>query len=906
MSPRRAPSRVSRGVALALALAGGCSESPAAAEPDGAAPIAVVVTPSPAPAQPEPPLELIWDGCAYVLEGSPYRCVLAEDRTLQLWVSHPRASEVEVLVDGVPIGREPYVRDELVGLGLRVRVPAGARELEVRVPGASGAPALLGLGDLAGFEKGARTVLDELEAAASGIVELMDAGKQQAAIMQAGKAIAIARREGLRSEALRVVAIATYHLQSHDAVDEALALLDQHRALFDGFPRARAEWHANRAPLLWRAGRLHEAAESYREAARHAMRTDSTALVIDTLPMYGELLVELGYFHAAQHWMHHVLPLARGRLDDCDLGSVLRTAAWAALGLEREGLPHDDATALYREALAIFGPGGTCNKPHKLPGIRLGLAQAELLRGRPEAALRHLETHDPTRARGSQLEAVRLTELELRARLARGDGPDALGPALRALEAAAREAATPDARWRAATRRGDVRAAEGAPQAAIAAYREAEDAADELARLAALGVSLATTAAERRASIEGLVAALVGEGHHDEAMCAARRAQARAAQTVVEPGVEPGASAGYLRAKGAYEGLLERAAFEPAKRRERTLQQAAQQREALEAELEALLQRSRSAAPPRCDQLTPREPGELLVAILPVQGRWLVLARDDDGTFAHAVEDLDALARSLPFEDRLTGARRVRVLAQGQARALDVHAMSWSGAPLATRVPVVYGAEVLSRQRAEPASRHAVLLADPLQTLPRAKASIDDAARVLADAGWSVERLPPALATPAAVREALASAWLFGFAGHADQPDDVDSGLWPPYAGGHAGRPAHLVLAEGNRLEPHDVLLLPTTPALAILDACRAGPSATRHGGISLVEALLARGTRAVLAAPHDLDDRSATVLAARLYAHLAGDPDLPRAFSQAYAALWREGPSPALTQAERFRVWVP
>ena len=117
---------------------------------------------------------------------------------------------------------------------------------------------------------------------------------------------------------------------------------------------------------------------------------------------------------------------------------------------------------------------------------------------------------------------------------------------------------------------------------------------------------------------------------------------------------------------------------------------------------------------------------------------------------------------------------------------------------------------------------------------------------------------------------------------------------------------AHLVLAEGNRLEPHDVLLLPTTPALAILDACRAGPSATRHGGISLVEALLARGTRAVLAAPHDLDDRSATVLAARLYAHLAGDPDLPRAFSQAYAALWREGPSPALTQAERFRVWVP
>ena len=81
----------------------------------------------------------------------------------------------------------------------------------------------------------------------------------------------------------------------------------------------------------------------------------------------------------------------------------------------------------------------------------------------------------------SQIEAVWLPELELRARLARGEGRDALGPALRALEAAARVAATPDARWRAATRRGDVRAAEGAPQAAIAAYGEAEDAADELA-----------------------------------------------------------------------------------------------------------------------------------------------------------------------------------------------------------------------------------------------------------------------------------------------------------------------------------------------------------------------------------------------------------------------------------------
>ena len=901
MSPRGSLGAWSVAGVLALALRS--TEPAGPAEPDMAAPRPVVVTASPAPARPEPPLVLDWGGCAYVLEGTPLRCVLGKDRTLQLWVSHPRASEVEVLVDGLPIGRKTYVRDEVIGLGLRVRAPVPARVLEVRVPGAPGAPALLGLRNLDDFEEDARAMLSKLDEAATSIEPLIDRGEHEAACARASGAIAIARREGLRSEALRVLTITTHQLQKHDAVDEALALLDEHRELCDGFPRARAEWHANRAPLLWRAGRLHEAAESYREAVRHAIRTDYTALANDTLSMYGELLVELGYFGAAQHWMHQVLPLARQELDDCELGSVLRTTAWAALGLEREGLPHDDATALYREALAIFGPRGTCPRPHKLPGIRLGLAEAELLRGRPEAALRQLDTHDPTRVKVSQIEEVWLAELELRVRLTRGEGDDALQRALQTLEAAAREAATPDARWRAATRRGDVRTAEGAPQAAIAAYSEAEDAADELAHLAVFGVSLATTAAERRASIEGLVAALVGEGRHDEAICAARRAQARAAQTVAR---EPGASAGYLRAKGEYEGLLEGAAFEPVKRRDRTLRQAAQQREALETELQALLQRSRSAAPPRCDELTSREPGELLVAILPVQGRWLVLAQDDEGTLAHAVEHLDTLVHSLPFEDRLPQAHRVRVLAQGQARELDVHRVSWSGAPLATRVPVVYGAEVLPHPRAEPASRHAVLLADPLQTLPGAKASIDDAAQVLADAGWPVERLPPALATPAAVREALASAWLFGFAGHADYPDDVDSGLWPPYAGGHAGRSAHLVLAESGRLEPHDVLLLPTTPALAILDACRAGPSVTRHGGISLVEALLARGTRAVLAAPHDLDDRSATVLAERVYAHLARNPDLPLAFSRAYAALWHEGPSAALTQAARFRVWVP
>lgn len=905
----RARRRGLAAIALAIVLLGAAALLLLRREPSTAPNSSAPLPSSPPPA----PLRVDWGGCADVrLRDDAPLCLVHPERPLRLWIEGAPVDRLEVLIDGEPASAERYVVDGETGAGLRVAVPAGAAALAVRMAGAEPADAAwsLSLGELAEEPPNEARLRAQKEIAAA--VEARDGDRARRA---AERAHDLALEQGYLRLAVDMALLTVHHMSQRRLDPEATAGLLQHvEATARRYPKGRGDLACYRGVYQWSLGANQDAAESLREAVRDARRLEDRELAADSIPIYADALARLGYFDDALRWAREGVSIVRAREDHCNLGSVLRTAGWVSLGLRRRGRDHDDPARLLGEALALFGEGGRCPKPRKLGGARLSLALLALDEGRLADAAVQLEQID--RGRLTRDERLHMDETALRLLLAQREPPERLRAAHRGLQATVDAIDTADARWRLHTLRGRMLEREGDDEGALAAQRAAELELDALVRLQAVGIGRGELADRYHESTEALVSLLVHRGEVGEAWCVVRQDQARrraaaAAPTALEDAARESIELTirhYRTAKLTADSLEGRAVDMPRDEAERVQQTAAEARERARALAHEITKALAGLAPnPRCTELSPAAPGELLLGLYPRAHDWLVFASDAKGTSVHVVptprldDPLETLARALlePVGARLDAAKRVRVLAHREAQRLDVHRLPWRGEPLVARLPVGYGVELPVRRAAAPQTvRRALLVADPTGTLAGAEAEVALVNERLTAAGWSTA-VSDAL-EPGAV--SLAGYDLFHYAGHAEASVRPEQGGWPPHPGGEAGWAGFLELGKAGQLTVHDVTTMSAVPRATVLAGCRTGALDLDTGQTSLALAFLVAGSEQVIASEKAVDDARGARFARGFYEALVREPevDLVVAMQRAQRGLWEAG-----EELAGYRVWV-
>jgi tetratricopeptide (TPR) repeat protein len=864
---------------------------------------------------PRPRVE--WGGCADVrLRGDAPVCAVDPARALRLWIEGTPAEPFAVSVDGQVVPAERYALDGERGHGMRVVVPPGATMLALRHPGATSERAQWSL-----LLEGTTPEPAPSPAQKQALVQFqraLAAGDAPAARRAAHEAHALALADGRLMYAVDV-GLALAHAMIAERVDpEQVAQWLHHvEDAAARYPKGRGDLAYYRGLHLWYAGATGDAAEAFRDAARHAWRLHDETLAAEALPMYAETLAQLGYFDDARRWARVGLERARASREACDVGSVLRTVGWINLWLRRRGRDSDDPRGFLEEALAVFGDAGPCPRPDKLGGARLSLALLALDDGRLDAAAAQLGQID--RERLTADERLHVDDLALQLALAGPAGPKPRREAYRRLESSVATLDTAEARWRLHARRGRLLELDGDVAGAIEAYRSAERELDAIVRLQAVGLGRGELAERYHESTEALVSLHVDRGDVEAAWCVVREEQARRraaalAAAVLSPRARADVDAmrqRYREEKLAAERLEAEAHALPRDEASRARAAAAAAHERASTLAHALVKTlARHAPHPRCTELSPPGPDELLLGLYPRAHDWLVLARDAAGTAVHVVtaplpaaDDREALARALlgPLGARLDAAGRVRVLAHRQAQHVDVHALPWGGEPLGARMPVSYGVELPVRPEPAAVGRRALLVADPTHTLEGAEAEVDGVAERLVAAGWSTDVIGPtdALAPGGVV---LAGYDLFHYAGHAETSERLAGGGWPPYPGGDAGWAGFLELGRAGQLTVHDVTTLRAVPRAVVLAGCRTGAVELDSGQTSLALAFLVAGSEQVMASADAVVDARGPRLARALYDALVRAPgvDLAAALQSVQRELWHAGHEPA-----GYRTWV-
>ncbi len=231
-------------------------------------------------------------------------------------------------------------------------------------------------------------------------------------------------------------------------------------------------------------------------------------------------------------------------------------------------------------------------------------------------------------------------------------------------------------------------------------------------------------------------------------------------------------------------------------------------------------------------------------------------------------------------------AKRLRVIVDGALAWLDVHALPFEGAPLITRAPVVYGADLAlpASPAADKASadagarRVALIVSDPTGDLPSARKEGEAVKGVLGEGPNDLRVLVGRDATAARVREELRGAELFHYAGH---------GIFR----GREGSESALPLAQGGSLTLGDVLTLAHAPAAIVLSGCEAGrqQDSASEGAANMAQAFLVAGASIVVAPVRVVEDDQAANLAAMLHRHARPGADFSDALREAQLTAIRE-----------------
>jgi tetratricopeptide (TPR) repeat protein len=468
-------------------------------------------------------------------------------------------------------------------------------------------------------------------------------------------------------------------------------------------------------------------------------------------------------------------------------------------------------------------------------------------------------------------------------------------------------------RWSSALRRGQALARRGLADAAIDAYGEAEVLLDRMVQTVGVDQGRELLLAGKQRSARALVDLLVDRGRPEEALCAARLARLRGLRALDRAArltaLGPDVRARWDQAIADYQRNRQRAAelqrdawrhVGAGAEHNRRLQQ-----DAAESAARAL-DRAYAAlgdhATPRCLDLPPPAPGELVLFIFAGETDWIAFAADTTGVAAARLpapqsRDLAATSRALldPFADRLAAAARLRVLTSGIPWDIPVHALPWQGDIVLSAWPVSYALDLPGPRAPTAAGHEALVIADPTGNLAHARDEARSVAATLGAQGWHVARLEQREATGAAVLAALAGADLLHYAGHGSRD-------------GLSGWGSVLALADDDTLAIHDVLALSRVPQTVVLSGCEtaASDAAALAGGMNLARAFLIAGATAVIAADEVIDDALAAELSTRLHDGLAPGAvvDAPARLRHALLELRRA--RPGSQEWAKFRALVP
>ena len=433
---------------------------------------------------------------------------------------------------------------------------------------------------------------------------------------------------------------------------------------------------------------------------------------------------------------------------------------------------------------------------------------------------------------------------------------------------AARSGASPDAELFAWTVLADVELAAGRPAEAEQALVEAHEALWSRLPDVPSGTDRGRFVGARHGITLRLVQMLLADDRADDALALLRTARGRALRSLREgrtiEGLAEAPAARWAEAQAAYlavrkvqaEAYSTRWTLSGAELAEADVQAAALRRQAAQALDDALAVVGRADAD---DTLRTPEPGEALVAWVPLGERWAGLVSRGEqvdvawgpGTNTPIVALPDALAASLG--DRLDEVERLTVLPWGIVHHLDMHAARVDGRPLVADLEVVYSVDLPPRAAREPGAGGVLVVSDGREDLPHARR---EAAAVASETGGT--HLTGSAATRDAVLPALAAADRLHFSGH---------GLLDPDQVWRSG----LALADGD-LELGDVLAVRWAPRHVVLSGCETGrsPDDAQVAALGIAQAFVMAGSEQVVAATRQVDDADAAQMA---LAVSSGDP---------------------------------
>jgi len=631
----------------------------------------------------------------------------------------------------------------------------------------------------------------------------------------------------------------------------------------------------------------------------------------------GLQLQALGRSRDAAALFDHLRRIPPPNLPDCNQADLLINQAWSMLLAREAGETLGDPIPLLEEAQR------TC-PPHEVGRLNYFL----------NLSLAHLQAGRPAPARASLIAAraldrfttpfYRLWSLELEARLDLADGrPEAALQLYDHLDELAVNASSPESRWRAAYGRARCYSAMGRPADALAALGKAESLLDEQSLQIPIQEGRETFAAQREGATGLYLELLLAGGRNAEALEMARRARSRVLRQLARgdrlANLTSADQERWYRALAAY--WLQRTALDanaaddwrlPADQQARRLAA----REMQYKEVERILDQAFTVfgrAGER-EALPPARRGEVILAYYPLSYGWpfahgwvgFAATADTGGEIAvHRFElpdgrlapSADLSARLLaPFRAQILRAERVRVLLSGRLSEVDFHALPFESDILLAARPVVYGLDLAVPVASQPPARKALVVANPLEDLPAALLEADAVTAALQSQkpAWSVEELRGEKASAARVRDALRGVDLLHYAGHGR-------------FSGSSGWESVLPLAGSTSLTLGDLLALGRPPRWVVLSGCDTGRSNAGAAveGLGLAHAFLLSGSRAVIAATRQVDDRAAEGLFSELYRNWGPDPDLAILLQQAQLAWRQREPEPTAEWAS-FRLFAP
>lgn len=633
---------------------------------------------------------------------------------------------------------------------------------------------------------------------------------------------------------------------------------------------------------LLEQGALHDAIVELHRGLDLSERLAMTTRHAEHLSMLSLALVELGDVDGAVAAATAAIDReTHPNLDECARAALRTNLAWVSmLGIEvglAERVP-DPVVELVRALEAFEGPQAVCADELQAAIVGLNLARAALQRGQGREVEHWLaRVRDPIERAGNSHVREELHLVIAEQRLASGQYEEAREALAHSSDA---DALPHDLRLSQWILQGELAEHAGELNAAETFYRRAHALALERVGSLAYNERGLRFIYDRLRGTQHLVDLLAGpQGDPDSAFAVAREAAGREARLLATrhralhgPAAGPALATmkrEYLEARDSLERQLEqRWDLRPEERHDLRVRAQPDER----ARLAALL--GPSSPSNAAEALRPPAPGELLLCFFPMPGgRRLGFAASVDGVRLarlgvppelERAEGHDPVAWRAnwsayllePFADAIEEAERIRVLPSFGLELLPFHALPWRGRPLLHHAAVEHAVDLPGAPApalAGPA--RALVVGDPQGDLADARVEAETVADVLEQRGMEVEILLGAAASGMAVRNKLAHVDLLHYAGHAATADGFS---WE----------STLSLAAYGRLQLGDLFVLDRVPTQVVLTACRsaARASAPRERGVSLAEAFVLAGSRAVVAASIDLDAAEVSSLGALVH----------------------------------------